>query len=136
MPQHVHYKRPRKINAVSAALVLFLVVGGYVGVKYFNLYFLRQEAYRVLDEYSSKIGARPGKYVDNERATESLRMRMHADLRRIGVNDPASETWIEFEGHEARLGVIYSAWIDWPADVLPRQEKTYEVEYVLPLRRP
>lgn len=133
MARHVKYKRQRAINPVSITLVLLLIAGSVAGFKYFELYYLKHEAFRVLEEAGSKIAHRPSAYTNGPKATENLRRKMVSELRRIGIGDPDLESWIEFKGGEARIGVVYSVWVEWPYDVIEKQEKTYEVEHVVGL---
>lgn len=134
MAQPVQYKKPRRINAVSVTLVLLLLVGGYALYQWFPLYMMRHEAYRVLQETGSKLAGRAVYYEEDTNAREELRKDMQRQLVNVGIDDPAIETWIEIEGKEVRLGVVYSAWIEWPFDVVARQESIYEVEHDIVLR--
>lgn len=134
MAQPVQYKKPRRINAVSVTLVLLLLAGGYALYQWFPRYMLRHEAYRVLQETGSKLAGRAAYYEEDTNAREQLRLEMQRQLVNVGVEDPKLETWIEIEGKEVRLGVVYSTWIEWPFDVVARQESIYEVEHELVLR--
>lgn len=133
MATPVKYKKPRRINIVSVTLVLLLVAGGYAAYLYVPLYMKRHEAHRVLQETGSKIAGRAGYYAQDEQAREDLRRTMQRSLVEIGISDPEIETWIEFEGNELRLGVIYSAWTEWPFGIIPRQESEVEVEHQIGL---
>ncbi len=133
MTTPVKYKKPRRINAVSITLVLLLAVGVYAAIQYLPLYMLRQEAYRVLEETGSTLAGRPTMYIDDREAVDSLRAEMQTKIRNVGVDDPKTETWIEFEGKTVRLGVLYSSWVEWPFGVIPRQESIYEIEHELVL---
>lgn len=129
----IQYKKPRRINVVSVTLVLILLVAGYAAYQWFPLYMMRHEAYRVLQETGSKLAGRAGYYELDPKARDELRRTMQGQLTNVGIDDPKIETWIEVEGKEVRLGVIYSAWIEWPLDIVKRQESVYEVEHVLVL---
>jgi hypothetical protein len=129
----VHYKKPRRINAVSVTIVLLLSIGGWFAYQWAPLYFERQEAYRVLQETGSKLAGRAGYYEQDATAREDMRKAMQRQLVEVGIDDPQIETWIEIEGKQARLGVVYSAWIEWPFDVVERQESVYQVEHVVAL---
>jgi hypothetical protein len=131
MAQPVQYKKPRRINAVSITLVLVLLLGAYAMYQWLPVYFMRQEAYRVLQETGSKLAGRAAYYRQNTDEREALRRTMQRELIALGIDDPAIETWIELEGKEVRLGVVYSAWIEWPFDVVARHESVYEVEHVI-----
>lgn len=133
MPNPVQYKKPRRINVVSVTLALVLLALGWVAYQWLPLYFKRHEAYRVLQETGSKLSKRAGFYEQDTQAREDVRKTMQRELVNVGVDDPKLETWIEIEGKEARLGVVYSAWIEWPLDVVERHETVYEVEHVLVL---
>jgi len=133
MATPVKYKKPRRINVVSVTLVLVLALAAYAAYQWLPLYFRRHEAYRVLQETGSKLAGRAGYYEADAQAREEMRRTMQRQLVEIGIDDPKIETWVEIEGKEARLGVVYSAWIEWPLDVVERQESVYEVEHVVVL---
>ena len=133
MPTPVQYEKPRRINVVSVTLVLLLLLAGYAAWQWAPLYFERHEAYRVLQETGSKIAGRPGLYAQDEQAREDLRRTMQRQLVEIGIDDPKLETWIELEGKELRLGVVYSAFFEWPLDVIERHEIVEQVEHVVTL---
>lgn len=134
MATPVQYKKPRRINVVSVTLVLLLVLAGYAAWQWAPLYFKRQEAYRILQETGSKMAGRAGFYEQDADAREDLRRTMQRQLVDVGIEDPKIETWIEIEGKELRLGVVYSAFIEWPLDVIEPQESVYEVEHVIALK--
>lgn len=129
MATPVKYKKPRRINAVSVTLVFLLALGAYAAYQYLPLYFMRHEAYRVLQETGSTIAGRAGYYEVDTKAREDLRRKMQNNLSSLGISDPNMETWIEFEGKEVRIGVVYSAWTEWPFGIIERQESEYEVEH-------
>lgn len=133
MAQPVQYQKPRRINVVSVTLVLLLVAGGYALSQWFPLYMMRHEAYRVLQETGSAMARRASYYAEHDDAREEQRVAMQRQLVGVGIDDPQIETWIEIEGKELRLGVVYSAWIEWPFDVLERRESVYEVQHELVL---
>jgi hypothetical protein len=133
MPTPVQYKKPRRINVVSVTLLLLLLALGYAAWQWAPLYFERHEAYRVLQETGSKIAGRAGFYAQDEEAREELRRTMQRQLVEAGIDDPRIETWIEIEGKELRLGVVYSAWFEWPLDVIERHESVQQVEHVVSL---
>lgn len=133
MATPIKYKKPRRINVVSVTLVLLLLLAGYALWQWAPLYFKRQEAYRVLQETGSKIAGRAGYYEQDGDAREELRRTMQRDLVNVGIDDPRIETWIEMNGKEVRLGVVYSAFVEWPLDVVEPQESVYEVEHVIVL---
>ena len=128
------FRKPRSINTVSISLLIVLLIGAFLTYQYLPLYFLQSEAYRVLEETGSKFAGSKGLYRSDARALEDLRRKMQSDLKALGIEDPNIETWIEIDGPQTRLGVIYSVWLEWPLDIIPRQEKVYEVEHdvVLP----
>ena len=133
MATPVQYKKPRRINVVSVTLVLLLALAGYAAWQWAPLYFERHEAYRVLQETGSKIAGRAGYYEQDAQAREDLRKTMQRQLVDVGIEDPRMETWIELEGKELRLGVVYSAWFEWPFDVVERKEIVHQVEHVVAL---
>lgn len=133
MANPVKYKKPRRINAVTITLAILLAVGAYAAYQYLPLYFMRHEAHRVLQETGSKVAGRAGFYEQDSTARDGLRKTMHNNLKSLGITDPNMETWIEFEGKEVRLGVVYSAWVEWPFGIIPRQESEYEVEHEIVL---
>ncbi len=132
MAQAVKYKKPRRINVVSVSLALAAALFVYLAYQYLPLFLQKQEAYRALEETGSSFHGRRSYYSQDPKATENLRRRMEADLRRVGINDPELETWIEYEEHQAEFGAIYSIWIEWPWDILPKQEFVYEVIHPVP----
>jgi hypothetical protein len=133
MATPVQYKKPRRINVVSVTLVLLLLLAGYATYQWLPLYMMRHEAYRVLQETGSKLAGRAGYYEQDAEAREDLRKTMQRQLVNVGIDDPKLETWIEIEGKQVRLGVVYSGWIEWPFDVVDRQESVYEVEHMIVL---
>jgi hypothetical protein len=133
MATPVQYNKPRRVNVVSVTLVLLLALAGYAVYQWLPLYFRRHEAYRVLQEHGSKLAGRAGFYAHDGQAREELRKTMQRQLVEVGIDDPGIETWIEIEGKKARLGVVYSAWMAWPFDVLAPHESIYEVEHVMVL---
>lgn len=134
MAQPVKYKPPRRINSVSVTLALLLALGGYLTYQYLPMYLQRQEVYRVLEEHGSTLAGRKGFYSHDHAARESLRRKMEAEIRRMGVMDPQLETWIEIDQHQAHLGAIYTETITWPFDVIAAQTNDYEVEHVVSLQ--
>lgn len=128
MAKPVNYKPPRRFNLVSVPLFIALGLFGYFASQYVPLYFLKQEALRVIDETGSAISGHRGLYKSNSSAREKLRRKMEAELRAVGVEDPELECWIEVDNGEARLGAIYSEWLTWPFEVFPKRELVYEVE--------
>lgn len=134
MATPVKYKRPRKINVVSVSLAIIVGTAIYLAYQYFPLYMQKQEAYRVLEETGSAFAARKSYYREEPEARESLRRKMEADLRRVGLSDPELETWIEMEGLETWFGCAYTVEVHWPAEILETQRFDYEVEHhvVLP----
>lgn len=134
MPRIVKYRKPRKINAVSIFLAILGALLVYLGYQYIPNYMLEQEAYRVLEETSSHFAGRKSRYLATPDGLLTLRRRMHNNLRLIGVDDPDAESWIEVDGNEVRFGVIYSKWIEWPFDIIAKQEKVYEIEHTIVVR--
>jgi len=134
MPRIVKYKKPRKINFVTILLGILAAFLVYLGYQYIPNYMLEQEVYRVLEETSSNFAGRKSRYLEAPDEMLTLRNRMHNQLRVIGVDDPDAESWIEVDGNEIRFGVIYSKWIEWPFDVIPKQEKVYEIEHTIVIR--
>jgi hypothetical protein len=130
----VKYKKPSRINVVSVTLALAFAFGALLVWQYAPLFLLEQEAYRVLEETGSTVAGRKGFYVEDDAAREELRAKMERELRTLGIDDPAAETWIEVDGPKVRLGIVYGKWIEWPLDVVPRSEKVYEVEHVVVLK--
>ena len=131
MDEPVKYKKPSRINVVSVTLALALALGALLAWQYVPLYLLEQEVYRVLEETGSVFAGRKGFYMGDDAARDELRAKMERELRALGIEDPAAETWIEVEGREVRLGIAYGKWIEWPFDVVPRSEKVYEVEHLV-----
>lgn len=131
MAQAVKYKKPRRFNSVTVVLLAVTGLCVFFAYQYLPLFLQKQEAYRVLEETGSAFSGKRTYYVKDGKATESLRRRMTNDLRRVGVQDPDLETWIEYEEHEARFGAVYSIFIEWPFQVVSKQEFVYEVEHVV-----
>ncbi len=129
MPSIIKYKKPRRINAVSVTLALLVAIAAYATYQYLPLYMMRHEAYRILQENGSKIAGRPGYYEQDGTARDDMRRKIQRQLKDIGISDPEMETWIEIEGKQVRLGVIYSAWVEWPFGIVEPQETEYEVEH-------
>jgi hypothetical protein len=129
MAKPLKYKKPRKINAVSIGLVFALLVIVYLTYQYLPLFLLRQEAYRVLDEISSEYTATAGRFMAEDAELDKLTAKLSRELRRVGVRDPDMEHWIEPNGeNEVAIGVIYSDYIEWPMDLIPKQERVAEIE--------
>lgn len=131
MAKPVKYKKPRRINPVSVTLAAIALVLGVVAWEYVPLYITRNEAYRVLESYGSTFSGRDSYYTQDNIARESLRRKMNSELRTVGVSDTDMESWIEVDGKELRLGVVYSKFIEWPFDIVRRTEEIYEIEHTL-----
>lgn len=131
MGRPLKYKKPRRINVVSVTIVAILVVLGVIAWEYVPLYITKSEAYRVLEEFSSTFAGRDSLYTQDKQARESLRLKMDKELRLAGVDDYEMESWIEVEGKEVRLGVVYSKYIEWPFDIVAKTEELYEIEHTL-----
>lgn len=131
MDEPVKYKKPSRINVVSVTLFCALALGAVLAWQYVPLFLLRQEVYRVLEETGSTFMGRKGMYVEDDKAREELRAKMERELRTLGIHDPDAETWIEVEGREVHLGIVYDVPIEWPLGIVPPSEKLYEVEHVL-----
>ncbi|MEX1367481.1 MAG: hypothetical protein AB1Z98_30415 [Nannocystaceae bacterium] len=131
MTTPVKYNKPRRINVVSIVLVALLAMGAYATYLYLPLYLTKHEAYRVLEETSSKIAGRAGLYAEDSSARDEVRLTMQRQIKGLGVDDPNIETWIEFEGKEVHLGVVYSTWVEWPFGIAERQESIYELEHTI-----
>jgi hypothetical protein len=135
MAEPIRYKQPRRINIVSVTLVLALALGAYAAYQFLPQYFRSQEVYRVLEETSSAFAGKRNYYLEDPKAREALRRKMEADIRNRGVIDPDLETWVELDRHEARFGAVYSEWVEWPFDIVGRQEHVYEVQHTLAIPR-
>jgi hypothetical protein len=131
MAEVVKYKKPRKINVVSVTLALAAALLVYMAYQYVPLFIVKQEAYRVLEEHGSSFMSRKALYSEDPVARDGLRKKMFNQLRAVGVDDPDAETWIEVDGKEVRLGVVYTKWVEWPFGLIKRQEKVYEVEHLV-----
>ena len=131
MAQAVKYKRPRRLNSVSITLALVAALGIYLGYQYLPLFLQKQEAFRVLEETGSAFAGRRTFYVRDAKSREHLRAGMEADLRRVGIDDPDLETWVELDENEMAFGAIYSIYVEWPFQALPKQEFVYEVEHLV-----
>ena len=130
MSRPVHYKKPRKINTVSVSMTLISLLIGYLIYQYLPLYFLRQESYRVLDETSSSFSGTSTRYLHNQDQMLRLRSKLATNLHQLGIKDPNMEVWIEPtpDELEIRFGVLYSVFIEWPYDLIQRQEEVNEIE--------
>ena len=133
MAQPVKYKRPRRINPVSVTVVLVLAALAYLTYQFLPLYLLRHEAFRVLEETGSKFAGSKGRYRTNPKEVDRLRREMDNELRRIGVDDPKMESWIEIHGKKTEFGIVYSKFVHWPFDVQEPHEIEYQVEHALEL---
>jgi len=129
MATPIKYKPPRRLNVVSVPLFALLALGIYFAYQYVPLFFLKHEAYRVLEETGSTFHGYKGLYRSDARARELLRRKMESQLRAVGIDDPDLETWIDVEPGEGRVGALYSKWVHWPFEVLPRREVVYEIEH-------
>jgi len=132
----INYKKPRRINFVSVSLTLVAASFLYVGSQLLPNFLAKQEAYRALDEISSKFSGSRGRYLHDKQAFRSLSAELVAELRRSGVSDPQMETWIEIDSpQEVRFGVVYSEYFVWPFDVIEAHERVVELEYLLEMKR-
>ena len=131
MGRPLKYKKPRRINVVSVTIAAILVVLGVVAWEYVPLYITKNEAYRVLESYGSTFAGRDALYTQDAVEREGLRLKMDKELRLAGVDDPAMESWIEVEGKEVKLGVVYSKFIEWPFNIVAKTEELYEIEHTL-----
>lgn len=126
----VRYKKPRAINLVSVTLVLAVAALGYAGWEFARVLFLRQEAYRVLEETGSAFYGRRSLYRTEPLEVDALERKMMQRLREIGVSDPDAETWIEVEQDGAHFGVVYTAMYHWPLDVFAPIRRDVQIEHV------
>lgn len=133
MAQPVTYKPPRRINVVSVTVVVMLAVAAWSGYEWIRVAFLRQEAFRMLEETSSTVSGRRGMYRNNPKELDLLRRRMESQIVGVGVDDPDLETWIEIEGTKANFGVVFSASYHWPMDVLEPIVREIQIEHVIDL---
>lgn len=134
MAQAIRYKRPRKLNVVSLSLLAAFVSAVVVASEYLPMYLRKQEAYRVLDETSSTFAGQKHRYLKDPASLEQLTHKMAAELRRLGIDDPDMEHWIEPENdHTIRFGVVYTEVLTWPFDLVGPHEKEIQAEYVLTL---
>jgi hypothetical protein len=131
MAQAVKYKKPRRFNSVTVTLLVIAGLTIFFAYQYLPLFMQKQEAYRVLEETGSAFAGKRTYYEKKADATEALRQRMENDLRRVGVQDPDLETWIELEENEAEFGAVYSIFIEWPFQLIPKQEFVYEVQHIV-----
>lgn len=135
----IKYKQAGVVNVVSVTFLLVLVAAGYTAYEYVRVLFQRQESYRVLEEFGSKLAARHRLYLRDTVEREVLRKQMQAELVRLGLDDPEMETWIEVDGDRdnpgapagGRLGVVYTARYHWPFEVLPPITRDEQVEHQL-----
>jgi hypothetical protein len=134
MAQALKYKRPRKFNVVTIALILIAMLIVFLLSQYIPLYFREQEAYRILDETSSQFAGKKNRYLASDPHIMQLQERMANDLRLVGITDPDMEYWIEVDNkNTVRFGVVYGETITWPWDIIPPQSKEVELEYTLAL---
>jgi len=131
MSRPLKYRKPRRINVVSVTIVAILVVIGVIAWEYIPLYITKNEAYRVLESTGSTFAGRDAYYTEDKNARESLRLKMDKELRLAGVDDHEMESWIEIEGKELKVGVVYSKFIEWPFNVVAKTEELYEIEHTL-----
>lgn len=133
MAQPVKYKKPRAVNVVSVIFVLCLLVAGWVGYELVRVGFLKQEAFRMLEETGSSFSGRRQLYRRDAREVENLRNRMESQIRSVGVDDPELESWIEIEGPSARFGAVFTAWYHWPFDVFEPYGRDVQIEHIVAL---
>ncbi len=133
MAQPVKYKQPRVINVVSVILVLLLLAGGWTVYEMVRVGFLKQEAYRMLEETGSTFAGRRQLFRKDERARDQLRSRMESQIRGVGVDDPDIETWIDVEGSAVVLGAVFTARYHWPFDVLEPIARDVQIEHQVAL---
>lgn len=133
MATPVKYKQPRLVNVVSVLLVATLLAAGWAGYEMVRVAFLRQEAYRMLEETGSAFAGRRQLYRKDAREREALRARMESQIRGVGVDDPEMETWIDVEGPTATLGAVFTAEYHWPFDVLEPYVRDVQIEHVVTL---
>lgn len=133
MAQPVKYKKPRAVNVVSVIFVLCLLAAGWAGYEVVRVGFLKQEAFRMLEETGSSFAGRRQLYRRDARELENLRNRMESQIRSVGVDDPELESWIEIEGPSARFGAVFTAWYHWPFDVFEPYGKDVQIEHIVAL---
>lgn len=131
MAQPVKYKPPRRINPVSVTVVLALLAGAWTAYEGIRVAFLRQEAFRMLEEAGSTLSGRRGMYRQNPKEVDLLRSRMESQIVGIGVDDPDIETWIDIEGTKVSFGVVFTARYHWPMDVLEPIDRDIQIEHVI-----
>lgn len=127
MTSPVTYKKPRLVNIVSVTLALVLGFGAYFSYQYIPIFLVKQEAYRILEETGSRMASHASLYEREDKEREKLRRKLDADLRILGVRDPDMETWIEIDGNNVEIGVIYSDYVEFPLDIFARREFVQEL---------
>lgn len=133
MAQPVKYKQPRVVNVVSVIFVAALLAAGWVGYELVRVGFLRQEAFRMLEETGSAFAGRRQLYRKDASELDHLRQRMESQIRSVGVDDPDLESWIEIEGNSAQFGAVFTAWYHWPFDVIAPYGRDVQIEHVVAL---
>lgn len=133
MAQPVKYKQPRVVNVVSVIFVVTLLAAGWAGYEMVRVGFLRQEAFRMLEETGSAFVGRRQLYRKDASELEHLRNRMESQIRSVGVDDPDLESWIELEGNSAQFGAVFTARYHWPFDVLEPYGRDVQIEHIVAL---
>jgi hypothetical protein len=92
----VQYKKPRRLNAVSATMGLFLIAAGYLGVALWPLYSLRSNVESELADALPqlwKLNLRPESYAKPELG--KLKRLVIERVRKLGVTDKKLEVILE-----------------------------------------
>ncbi len=133
MAQPTKYKQPRVINVVSVTLVIVLLSAAWAGYEMIRIGFLRQEAFRMVEETGSTFAGRRQLYRKNAAERDALRLRMESQIRSVGVNDPDLESWIEVEANSVHLGAVFTVWYRWPFDLLEPFPRDVQIEEIVVL---
>jgi hypothetical protein len=117
MAEPVHWKKPRRLNAVSGTLLVLVIVGAYWFWRFFPAYFDAWTVDHILKETAAAI-YRANRLREPERSTtlKELVDKAVADIRkRASVTDPDLQVDMEIQDDHASVTADYHVVVTHPS---------------------
>jgi len=98
------YKKPRKINIVSLALLLAFLSGAYLVIQYGPAYWRQYKVKEILDEVANKCR---GNRVFDDDKINNLEEKAEKKIHAMGVEDGGLRVRIDISSREAHVSATY-----------------------------